>query len=122
MTPTPEDSSNHMNIGFIDSRQETLWTFFSSVTLALLAGYQATVFFFTFLRLVHAILSKKRVETSHMDAAHFLRGIPWLSAALKLGSIETVVGFAGGQFGVAFTRRMFRFLSRACLCIGLAKG
>ena len=122
MTPTPDDSSNHMNIGFIDSRQETLWTFFSSVTLALLAGCQATVFFFTFLRLVHAILSKRRIETSSMDAAHFLRGIPWLSAALKLGSIETVVGFAGGQFGVAFTRRMFRFLSRACLCIGLAKG
>jgi hypothetical protein len=111
-----------MNIGFINSRQETLWTFFSSVTLALLAGYQATVSFFTFLRLVHAILNKKRIETSFMDAAHFLRGIPWLFAALKLGTIETVVGFAGGQFGVAFTRRMLRFLSRACLCIGLAEG
>lgn len=122
MTPTPEDSSNHMNIGFIDSRQETLWTFFSSVTLALLAGYQTTASFFTFLRLVHAILNKKRIETSYMDAAHLLRGLPWLSAALKLGSIETVVGFAGGQFGVAFTRRMLRFLSRACLCIGLVKG
>ncbi len=49
------------------------------------------------------------------ELAGFLEG-------LKLGAIETVVGFAHTSFSGALIRRVLRLLARACLCIGVVKG
>ncbi|KAF8153071.1 hypothetical protein B0H34DRAFT_800323 [Crassisporium funariophilum] len=109
-------------IGFTGKKEEGLWTFFTSLTLALLTGFQAIVFCFAFFRLTQAILNQRRIEGKGNDAAHLIKGIGWISGALKIGAVETVVGFAGGGFEVALTRRILRFFARAFLCIGVAKG
>ncbi|THV06859.1 hypothetical protein K435DRAFT_415048 [Dendrothele bispora CBS 962.96] len=109
-------------IGFSSDRDKTLWTFFTSLTLALLVAYQAVNFSFSFFRLVKAFLHQRSIEASDTDERHFFKGIGWIAGGYKLGAIETVVGFAQGGFGGAFTRRILRFLSRAFLVIGLTKG
>ncbi|KAF9045529.1 hypothetical protein BJ165DRAFT_1477986 [Panaeolus papilionaceus] len=109
-------------VGFASKREEELWTFFTSVTLAVLTLFQAIVFSITFFRLFQALGHQRRIEEKKTDMAHLIKGAAWISAAVKLGAIETVVGFGGGGFGVALTRRILRLLSRACLCIGLVKG
>ncbi|TFK31840.1 hypothetical protein BDQ12DRAFT_739753 [Crucibulum laeve] len=111
-----------LSIGFASKKDETLWFFFTSLTLALFTVFQATIFCFAFYRLIQALISQRRIETNATDAAHLFKGIGWINAAIKLGAIETVVGFAGGGFSIALTRRIIRFLARAFLCIGLAKG
>lgn len=99
-----------------------LWSFFNSITLALLTAYQAINFCFAFIRLTKIFLNQRRIEMSSTDEAHLFRGTGWITGALKLGAIETVIGFADGNFGVALTRRILRFLARAFLCIGIVKG
>ncbi|KAG6917368.1 hypothetical protein DXG01_002833 [Tephrocybe rancida] len=109
-------------IGFTTNKDKTLWTFLTSLTLAFLAVYQAINFSLAFYRLVRAILNKRRIETTSSDEAHLLNGIGWITGGLKLGAIETVIGFAANGFGSAITRRIMRLLSRASLVIGLIKG
>lgn len=109
-------------VGFKDKRDETLWTFFTSLTLALLTAYQASSFILAFHRLGQAFLDKRRIQTTEADEAHPFRGIGWICGGFKLGAIETLVGFAQGTFGTALTRRILRFLARAFVCIGIAKG
>jgi hypothetical protein len=94
-----------------------MWLFFTSLTFAMLMAYQATVFCFSFLRLVWLLVKRYRGE-------HDIRvgGIAWVSAGVKLGALEAVLGFAGGTFEVSMTRRVLRFMGRACLCIGLILG
>jgi hypothetical protein len=109
-------------VGFKDARDQFLWTFFTSVTLALLTVYQGVNFTFALYRLIRAFRDKRRIESTEADEAHPLKGIGWVCGGIKLGTIETVVGFAGGTFGVALTRRILRLLGRVSLCIGIAKG
>lgn len=109
-------------IGFTNSKDQTLWTFFSALTLALLTAYQATNFVLSFYQLIRVIIDKRRIEVSGVDEAHMARGIGWIATGLKLGAIETVVGFADVGFGGAFTRRILRLIGRACLIIGVVKG
>jgi hypothetical protein len=45
-----------------------------------------------------------------------------MATGIKLGAIETVVGFAPAGFGGAITRRILRLLGRACLIVGIVKG
>lgn len=108
--------------GFKTGRDQLLWTFFTSLTLALLTAYQAINFILAFSRLIKVFLDQRRIETGSTEEIHLFKGIGWISGSYKLGAIETVVGFAGGGFGGALTRRILRFLARAFLCIGLVKG
>lgn len=71
-------------IGFSDGRDQTLWTFFTSLTLALLTAYQAINFCLAFFRVVRAILDQRRIEVTATDETHLFRGTAWISAALKL--------------------------------------
>lgn len=108
--------------GFDNDGNKLLWTLFTSFTLALLTVYQVIIFLLAFYRLVRAILDQRRIKTTSTDDIHLLRGIGWITGALQIGAIETVVGFATGNFGVALTRRILRMLARALLCIGVGKG
>ncbi len=83
---------------------------------------KATVFCISFFRLARAIIDQRRIEKEGSDQAHFINGIGWISLALKLGAVESVVGFAGGSFGADLTRRIMRMVARGCLCIGIVKG
>ncbi|KAF9563831.1 hypothetical protein CPC08DRAFT_721403 [Agrocybe pediades] len=120
--PSSVKGQSMIAIGFTGKKEEGLWTFFTSLTLALLVVYQAAVFCLAFFRLVQALLHQRRIENKGSDKAHFINGIGWISAAAKLGAVETVVGFGGGDFGLDMTRRILRMLSRACMCIGVIKG
>lgn len=109
-------------IGFRNQHDQSLWTFFTSLTLALLTAYQAINFCFAFFRIAKAFIMQRRIETTSSDEAYLFKGIAWIAGGLKLGAIDSVVGFAQGGFGGALTRRILRFLSRAFLCIGIVKG
>ncbi|KAF5348372.1 hypothetical protein D9758_010924 [Tetrapyrgos nigripes] len=117
------DGLSFLAIGFSKNGDRTLWTFFTSLTLALLTAYQAVNFSFAFFRVGKAFIDQRSIEASSSDEAHLFMGIGWIAGGYKLGAIETVIGFAqNGGFGVALTRRILRFLSRAFLAIGIAKG
>lgn len=120
--PSKKNANTRVAAGFTNSHEESLWTFFTSTTLALLIVYQATVFCISFFRLARAIIDQRRIEKEGSDQAHFINGIGWISLALKLGAVESVVGFAGGSFGADLTRRIMRMVARGCLCIGIVKG
>ncbi|KAK0480051.1 hypothetical protein IW261DRAFT_109015 [Armillaria novae-zelandiae] len=109
-------------IGFRTDRDHDLWTFFTSITLSLFTIYQAISFCLAFFRLVNALRGQRNLETSSSDQAYLFRGIGWVSGGLKLGVVETIVGFAHTSFSGALIRRVLRLLARACLCIGVVKG
>ncbi|KIM74083.1 hypothetical protein PILCRDRAFT_14728 [Piloderma croceum F 1598] len=109
-------------IGFRSDSDQAIWTFFSSLTIAILAIYQAINFVLTFYQLLRVFIDKRRIETSESDEAHLFRGIGWIAAGIKLGAIETIVGFAPAGFEGAITRRILRLLGRGCLIIGIVKG
>jgi len=109
-------------IGFRSESDQALWTFFSSLIIAILAIYQAINFVLTFYQLLRVFIDKRRIETSESDEAHFFHGIGWIAAGIKLGAIETVIGFAPAGFEGAITRRILRLLGRGCLIIGIVKG
>ncbi|KAF9463236.1 hypothetical protein BDZ94DRAFT_633486 [Collybia nuda] len=118
----PVGPSILLAVGFRTSKDQILWTFFTSLTLALLTAYQAINFSLTFYRLTKVFIDQRQIESGSSEEIHLFKGIGWISGGYKLGVIETAVGFAGGGFGGAFTRRILRFLARAFLCIGLVKG
>lgn len=120
--PSQKNTSTRIAAGFTNSHEELLWTFFTSMTLALLIVYQAAVFCISFFRLARAIINQRRIEKEGSDKAHFINGMGWICIALKLGALESVVGFAGGAFGADLTRRIMRMAARGCLCIGIVKG
>ncbi|KAG6840025.1 hypothetical protein C0991_009491 [Blastosporella zonata] len=107
---------------FANARDQTIWTFLTSLTLAFLTAYQAINFALAFCRLIQAILNQRRIEVVSSDEAHLVRGMGWITGGLLLGVIETVIGFSANGFGSAMTRRVMRLLARACLIVGLIKG
>jgi hypothetical protein len=62
------------------------------------------------------------MESLSWDANHLMRGTGWIAGGIKLGAIETVIGFAQGGFGGALTRRLLRLFSRLAIVIGLIRG
>ncbi|KAG7092869.1 hypothetical protein E1B28_009181 [Marasmius oreades] len=101
---------------------ELIHTFFSSFAVALLTAYQAINFSFAFIRLAIAFINSRRIERDSADEVVLFKGTGWITGGLKLGAIETVIGFAGPGFGTSLVRRIFRLLARAFLVIGLVKG
>ena len=91
----------------------------------LLTAFQALNFCIAFYRLVMAVLHRRNIETGENEKAmeaQFFRGLGWIVVGMKLGAIETVIGFAQGGFGIAFARRLLKFLAHACLVIGIMQG
>lgn len=107
--------------GFRKSRDETLFSFFTSLTLALLAAYQAINFTLSFYRLVQAPVDQHRIETSGGHQSYLPKNTGWITSGLLIGATETIVGLAQNGFRGALTRRILRLLSRALFIIGLVK-
>ncbi|KAI0356974.1 hypothetical protein OH77DRAFT_1495220 [Trametes cingulata] len=110
-------------VGFTNG---TVQVFLSSVTLVLLTVFQAMNFCIAFFRLVKALSHQRTIETVDREKkemeAHLFRGLGWIVVGLKLGAIETVIGFVQDGFAIPLTRRLLRFLGHACLVIGIVKG
>ncbi|TBU51517.1 hypothetical protein BD310DRAFT_1005179 [Dichomitus squalens] len=111
-----------LGVGFTDPTPEM---FLSSVTLVLFVAFQASNFCIAFYRLIRALSHQRTLDSSQQEKemeTHLFRGLGWIVAGLKLGAVETVIGFAQGGFGVVFTRRLLRLLAHGCLIIGIIKG
>ncbi|TFY73095.1 hypothetical protein EWM64_g10917 [Hericium alpestre] len=108
----------------LDDNSQNIRTFLNSLGLVLLTIYQAATFFIVLLRLTKAVLAQRNIEmhVRQNEETHLFRGTGWIAIGVKLGFAETVVGFASGSFGLFFTRRLLRMLSRACLVIGVVRG
>ncbi|THH04545.1 hypothetical protein EW145_g5446 [Phellinidium pouzarii] len=106
-------------IGFSSSSNQSLWQFFTSVTLVLLIVFQATIFCFT-IYLAIFIFRERRVRRSYVEDYNppTGKGIAWVSLGVKLGAIETVLGFVSDGVSVVLARRILRMFSRVCLAIG----
>ncbi|KAJ3793269.1 hypothetical protein GGU11DRAFT_417436 [Lentinula aff. detonsa] len=109
-------------VGFSDPYNKTLWTIFTDFDLGFITTYQILNFSFAFFRLAKAFLEQQRIETSDTDEALLLRGTGWITLGIKLGAVETAIGFVSPQFGVVLARRILRLLGRASLIIGLLEG
>lgn len=94
------------------------------LVLVLFVVFQALNFGAIFLRLVKAFLNQRQIDTAAGgdNEVQLFNGSGWVAGGIKLGAIEAVIGFAQGGFGEALTRRILRFLGRACLIIGVLKG
>ncbi|KAF8501293.1 hypothetical protein JB92DRAFT_2976341 [Gautieria morchelliformis] len=113
---------------------QRLAQFFSAATLALLTVFQAILFVLAFVRVVRGFLDERRIEAAAADhkhgpdadpereEIHLFRGLGWFAGGLKLGAVETVVGFANVSFAVVVTRRVLRLFARGTLVIGVIKG
>lgn len=115
-------NASGIGVKFTDA---TLELFFNSLTLVLFVVFQAINFCACFYRLIQAGLDQRRIDTTtngNDHERHFINGTGWMALGIKLGAVESVIGFASGDFGLALTRRVLRFLGRACLVIGLIKG
>ena len=100
-------------------------SFMDGLVLVLFVIFQALNFSAVFLRLIKAFLSQRQIETTAHgpdNEVHLFKGSGWIAAAIKSGAVEGLIGFAQGGFGEALTRRILRFLGRACLVIGIVKG
>ncbi|TFK67610.1 hypothetical protein BDN72DRAFT_960853 [Pluteus cervinus] len=109
-------------IGFANQRDSMLWVFFNSLALALYIAFQAAVFVLVFYRLLRAFLDQRRIENADADEAHLYKGTGWISGAVKLGAIETTIGFVQEGFGGVMTRRILRLVARGTMVIGVFKG
>ena len=106
-------------IGFASSGAETSWQFFTSVTLVLLIIYQAFTFLITMYLLVSIWRERHLGEKYYVgDRVPRVSGIVWISIGVKLGAIDSVLGFVNGGFPVVLTRRVLRLFSRCCIAFG----
>jgi len=92
----------------------------SSVSLVVVAVYQAIHSCLTFLRFFQRADRPDRSSvTSKPDSRLYSRrGTVWLAAGRKLGLIEAVVGFAGFAYAPSLTRRYLRTVSRTFMVAG----
>lgn len=112
-------------VGFLNDTFQRISVFFSSITLVLLVLFQVSLFTLTFVRVVRAFIDERRFEEvprNPTEQIHLFRGLGWLSLGLKLGAIESVVGFAENCFAVVLTRRLLRLFGRGAVIIGVIKG
>ncbi|KAH9834841.1 uncharacterized protein C8Q71DRAFT_859198 [Rhodofomes roseus] len=117
------DLNGVLSVGF---KNQEIHVGFDSLTLAVLLVYQLLIFALAANRLARAFRYRQDLATEKSDdgelKTQMFRGSPWLVTGMFLGSLETILGFAGGGFALAFLRRALRMLGRACLIIGAFNG
>lgn len=69
-------------------------------------------------------MNQRRIDNTQRteDEVHLFNGLGWITVGIKLGAIESIIGFVDASFGLAMTRRILKLLGRACLIIGVVKG
>ena len=95
--------------------------FLTSLTLAILAGFQLVTVCLTFYRLVMAVSDEDDVDIKSTDEKPSPKGLAYILCGLTFGAIETILGFPEATFTIVMTRRVLRILSRAFLISGIIK-
>lgn len=110
--------------GFRTPKDHTTHTFLSALALALSTSYQAAAFLLTLYRLLRSLSAQRTLEERREtdEHAYRFRGLAWLCVGLKLGAVESVLGYAEAGFGRAVSRLILRAVSRTVLMVGVAKG
>ena len=98
--------------------------FLNTILLVLFVVFQALTFSASFFRLIKAFMNQRRIDNAHRtdDEVHLLNGLGWIAGGIKLGAVESIIGFVDASFGLAMTRRILKMIGRACLIIGVVKG
>ena len=112
-------------IGFRGSGEQAVWQFFNSVTLAMLLTFQAVVFFLSFYHFIKPFVSRNSAKDTEGDLKpkpYLHKGIGWIALGVKLGAIETLLGFVDGHYNIIIARRVLRLVSRACMIIAVLTG
>ena len=108
-----------LGIGFSSSALQTLSQIFASITLVILILYQA-FFFLSSVYVGASLAQERRVGGNFFEGFTMptMAGIIWLSIGIKMGFVETILGFVNGGFSIILARRVLRMTSRCCLIIG----
>lgn len=108
---------SYLAIGF--GNNQTIWQFLTSMTLALLIILQVSMFFLS-AYVVVSLVQQRRTGHTAFEGVEMptLSGTVWIAIGLKVGAVETVLGFVGGGFSVVLVRRILRMVSRCCLGFG----
>jgi hypothetical protein len=104
------------------NKSESLWLSLGQLSLALYSNYQCLTAFLALYRLFAALSDQRRIDITDTDERHFFNGTGWIAFGIKVGAVETIVGFAGGGFAVPLSRRILRLMGRVCIIIGSLKG
>jgi hypothetical protein len=104
------------------NKSESLWLSLGQLSLALYSNYQCLTAFLALYRLFAALSDQRRIDITDTDERHFFNGTGWIAFGIKVGAVETIVGFAGGGFAVPLSRRIIRLMGRVCIIIGSLKG
>ncbi|KAF8836999.1 hypothetical protein BDN67DRAFT_247156 [Paxillus ammoniavirescens] len=107
---------------YFTHNSESTWLSLSQFSLVLYTTLQILFFLLSFFRLAKVFLDRRRIALTHSDEHHSFHGIPWITAGIELGVIETLAGFAPGSFAVVLARRIIRLIARTVLMVGLLKG
>ncbi|KAK7683697.1 hypothetical protein QCA50_013073 [Cerrena zonata] len=113
--------NNSIAFGFTNA---DVRVFLNAFLLILLVLFQALNFGASFFRLMKAFMNQRRIDNTQRteDEVHLFNGLGWITVGIKLGAIESIIGFVDASFGLAMTRRILKLLGRACLIIGVVKG
>lgn len=110
-------------IGFSLTSDRFLWTLLTSLSLGLFTAFQCIAWLLSLYRLILAFADQRRIEASNLDERRFFKGTGWISGGIKLGAVETVLGFIiDTTFGLVAARRVLRVCSRGLIVLGLSKG
>ncbi|KAH7101734.1 hypothetical protein BKA62DRAFT_702083 [Auriculariales sp. MPI-PUGE-AT-0066] len=108
-----------LGVGFLNNAALTPWTFMSNSSLALVTAYQAIHFCLAFLHFFQRAYTQNGAASERDPRLFSKRGTGWLAVGLKIGAIETVVGFAGFAYTPSLVRRILRAASRLFMVAGI---
>ncbi|KAL5497809.1 hypothetical protein ACEPAH_2740 [Sanghuangporus vaninii] len=110
---------SYLAIGFGTGNDQTIWRFLTSMTLALLIILQASMFFLS-IYVAMSLIQQRRTGHTVFEGHDVptLSGVVWIAMGVKIGVIETLLGFVSGGFSIVLARRILRMLSRCCLAFG----
>lgn len=89
------------------------------MTLALLIAFQVLIFSLS-AYIGISLFNERRLSRSYFEGYSMptLSGVAWVAIGVKLGAVESVLGFVDDGFAIILTRRILRMVSRCSLAYG----
>ncbi|KZV92225.1 hypothetical protein EXIGLDRAFT_749778 [Exidia glandulosa HHB12029] len=112
-----------LNVGFPNSAALGPWNILANTSLALVTAYQAIHFCLAFLHFFQKAYRGERMfsTSSERDVRlQSMKGTGWLAIGLKIGAVETVLGFVGFTFTPTIVRRILRVVGRLFILVGVS--
>lgn len=105
-----------------NNKSESVWLSLGQLSLGTYTTFQCFTAFLALYRLFLAFFDQQRIDIKQSDERHFFNGTGWITVGIKLGAIESIVGFTSGGLAVPLSRRLLRLIGRLCIIIGSLKG